>query len=333
MVPIDGPVREGVGLLGSPAFEIPRTVSRDATIDDHLQAPGELARRLAAKNRHNLATMGLFLLTHWLSFFAATLITTTAFDLTDRYGGALPVAAAMVLDVLFITFFGVLVERIATGFRPLTPQQCSIYDPYFWWHERYWKVMAETQPKLYNGTPFKPVLWRLLGVRIGRRVFDDGAIIPERTLVTIGDGCTLNAGSHIQAHSQEDGGFKSDYITIGAGVTLEISSWVHYGVTMGDGSELGPDAFLMKGSEVPPGARWVGNPAEELPQAPVAPPPCELPTPADVPAPLPDDALSSLEELLYVIEKDADALTAIPIPIPRRAGRHRARGRHEAGTR
>ena len=29
MVPIAGPVREGVGLLGSPCFEIPRTVERD----------------------------------------------------------------------------------------------------------------------------------------------------------------------------------------------------------------------------------------------------------------------------------------------------------------
>ena len=29
MIPIDGPVRENVGLLGSPAFEIPRMVDRD----------------------------------------------------------------------------------------------------------------------------------------------------------------------------------------------------------------------------------------------------------------------------------------------------------------
>ena len=33
MVPIDGPVREGVGLLGSPSFEIPRTVERDHQLD------------------------------------------------------------------------------------------------------------------------------------------------------------------------------------------------------------------------------------------------------------------------------------------------------------
>jgi hypothetical protein len=32
-----------------------------------------------------------------------------------------------------------------------------VYDPYFWWHERYWKLMAP-----------------LAGIRVGRRLFDDG---------------------------------------------------------------------------------------------------------------------------------------------------------------
>ena len=29
------------------------------------------------------------------------------------------------------------------------------------------------------GTPFKNLVWRLLGVRIGRRVFDDGCFLPS----------------------------------------------------------------------------------------------------------------------------------------------------------
>ncbi len=105
---------------------------------------------------------------------------------------------------------------------------------------------------------------RLLGVRLGSRVFDDGCAMPERTLVTIGDDCTLNAGSVIQCHSQEDGTFKSDRITIGAGCTLGVGALVHYGVTMGDGAVLAPDSFLMKGEEIPPHARWGGNPASEI---------------------------------------------------------------------
>jgi non-ribosomal peptide synthetase-like protein len=107
-------------------------------------------------------------------------------------------------------------------------------------------------------------MWRLLGVRIGRRVFDDGCGIPEKTLVTIGDDCTINAGSVIQCHSLEDGAFKSDYTRIGAGCTLGVGAFVHYGVTMGDGSVLDADAFLMKGEEPPPGTLWRGNPAGEV---------------------------------------------------------------------
>ena len=60
----------------------------------------------------------------------------------------------------------------------------------------------------------------MLGVRIGRRVFDDGCSITEKTLVTIGDDCTLGAGSVLQAHSMEDGVFKADHITIGSHCTV-----------------------------------------------------------------------------------------------------------------
>jgi acetyltransferase-like isoleucine patch superfamily enzyme len=57
--------------------------------------------------------------------------------------------------------------------------------------------------------------------------------------------------------------FKSDRITIGTGCTLGVGAFVHYGVTMGDGAVLAADSFLMKGEEVPPNARWGGNPATE----------------------------------------------------------------------
>src|SRR5262249_45682343 len=43
-----------------------------------------------------------------------------------------------------------------------------------------------------------------------------------------------------------------------------VGAMVHYGVTMGDGSVLAPDSFLMKGEEVPARARWGGNPAREM---------------------------------------------------------------------
>jgi non-ribosomal peptide synthetase-like protein len=263
MIPLDGKVREGVGLLGSPCFEIPRSVERDSRFD-HLRTGDELRRRLAAKNRYNLRTMGLLLLTQWLQVFALMVLGLAALNLYPVFG-PLTFTVFLVLSLVFNVAYSVLLEQAITRFRALRPQFRSIYDPYFWWHERYWKVGAvDENLTIFNGTPFKNVIWRLIGVRLGRRVFDDGVIVTEKTLTTIGDGCTLNAASKIQCHSMEDGTFKCDRSTLGAGCTLGVGALVHYGVTMGDGAVLAADSFLMKGSEVPAHERWGGNPATEL---------------------------------------------------------------------
>jgi non-ribosomal peptide synthetase-like protein len=99
---------------------------------------------------------------------------------------------------------------------------------------------------------------------MGRRVFDDGVYISEPTLTTIGDDCVLNNQSLILCESQEDGTFKSGRTEIGAACTIGVGAFVHYGVTMGEGSVLAADSFLMKGEYVPAHARWGGNPAREM---------------------------------------------------------------------
>jgi non-ribosomal peptide synthetase-like protein len=262
MIPLDGEVRTGVGLLGSPPFEIPRTVERDLAFD-YLREGGELRRRLHAKNRHNLRTMGVFLLGRWLHVFLVTVFSLAAFD---AYGGfaQLEMAFLFALSILVTPVYFVLLERCLRGWRRLEPRYCSIYDPYFWRHERLWKVPGEGYLHMFDGTPFKNLIWRGLGVKIGQRVFDDGCYMTERTLTTIGDDVMLNAGTKIQCHSQEDGTFKSDRTVIGNGCTVGVGAMVHYGVTMGERSVLAPDSFLMKGEEIPPHARWGGNPAREM---------------------------------------------------------------------
>jgi non-ribosomal peptide synthetase-like protein len=263
MVPLDGPVRDGVGLLGSPSFEIPRSVTTDDRFD-HLRTGEEFRRRLRAKNRHNLVTMGVFLAVRWMEAFVITLFAMAAWEFFSG-SEVLVTAGLTVVTLLFVLGYSIIIERALLRFGSLRPRYCSIYDPYFWWHERYWKLMAPPQAVgLFNGTPFKSLVWRLLGVRVGRRVFDDGCSIPERTLVTIGNDCTLGAGSMIQCHSMEDGIFKADHTVLEDGCTLGTDTLVHYGVTIGNGARLRPDSFLMKGEDVPPGARWGGNPARAL---------------------------------------------------------------------
>ena len=262
-VPVTGETREGVGLLGSPNFEIPRSVDRDRALE--IAHNEEILRPLllTAKNRHNLVTMGLYLAVRWVLAFGLLLLLTAVFGGYQEYG-AWVVAASAVGSPLAILAFWILVDRSVGWLQALEPDGCSIYHRNFWRHERYWKVPAFRYIQAYNGTPFKTMIWRLLGVKVGAKVFDDGCFITEKAFAEIGDNCTLNVGSTIQCHSQEDGGFKSDRTSIGAGCTLGVGAFVHYGVTIGDESVLSADSFLMKGQEMPPQTVWAGNPAQEV---------------------------------------------------------------------
>src|SRR5437899_11973891 len=116
MVPLDGKIREGVGLLGAPCFEIPRTVERDTQFD-HLRTGEALRRGLAAKNRYNLRTIGLFLFTRWVGVFLFALLYLAAIELYD----ALPHVVSPVLFALRIVTPAVsftLVHRCVDALHP-----------------------------------------------------------------------------------------------------------------------------------------------------------------------------------------------------------------------
>ena len=114
MIPLDGKVREGVGLLGSPPFEIPRTVERDQAVE---LDEDEQRRQLRAKNWHNLRTMGIFLFVRWLHVFLITAFALAAFD---SYGGfaQLQMGLLLAVSILITPVYFVLVERLIKRFPP-----------------------------------------------------------------------------------------------------------------------------------------------------------------------------------------------------------------------
>src|SRR3989442_8208339 len=127
MVPLDGNIRQGVGLLGSPPFEIPRSVERDSRYD-HLRTGEALRRGLAAKNRFNLRTIGIFLFTRWVGIFLVAVIDLTALQLFDVFAHTLT-AVLFALSVVVAAVCYALVERSVEALGPPPPNMCSIYDP------------------------------------------------------------------------------------------------------------------------------------------------------------------------------------------------------------
>jgi non-ribosomal peptide synthetase-like protein len=265
MVPIDGPLRENTGLLGSPCFEIPRSVMRDRC-GELYQDPDVLRERLRLKNRSNAVAIAMLLFAQGVMLFLMLGVLAKTFILYEHYGFLVLPTAIIVMTVVYVGY-SILLERASIGFRRLQPQSCSIYDSYYWTHERYWKFSFTNQSplmSLFNGTPFKSIIFRLLGVRVGRRLFDDGCWISEKTMTEIGDDCTLAGLGTLQGHSLEDGVFKSGLIRIGNRCSIGSNVFVHYDVETGDDVEVDPDSFVMKGEVLQSGTRWLGNPARQV---------------------------------------------------------------------
>jgi len=259
MAPIDGPIRENVGLLGSPAIVIPRAARRDIELLERLGG-AEKALRLRRKTLRNVATMGVLLASRWLIAFltiSSFALAAAIFGATDR----LAILSAAAIDAALTLLVLIVLERASLGFGRLRPEVATVYDPAFWRVERYWKLSDSPLFDLFAGTPMRNLVSRSLGVRIGCMVFDDGCVITEHTLAAIGDEANLNEASVVQSHSLEEGVFKSDNIVVEAGCAIGAGALVHYGVTMRQNTVLDAGSFLMKGEITPPDSHWGGNPA------------------------------------------------------------------------
>src|SRR2546421_7208615 len=117
MVPLDGKIREGVGLLGAPCFEIPRSVERDSQFD-HLRTGEALRRGLAAKNRYNLRTIGIFLFTRWVGVFLFALFYLAALELFYDLWAHTVMAVLFALSAVVAAIYDALVARCFYALGP-----------------------------------------------------------------------------------------------------------------------------------------------------------------------------------------------------------------------
>jgi non-ribosomal peptide synthetase-like protein len=112
-----------------------------------------------------------------------------------------------------------------------------------------------------QGTPFLPWYLRLMGARIGRRVYIDTTGFLEWDLVELGDRAALNEDCIMQTHLFEDRVLKASKLRIGADCVVGAASVVLYDAEMQDGARLDALSLVMKGETLPAGTAWLGSPA------------------------------------------------------------------------
>lgn len=122
-------------------------------------------------------------------------------------------------------------------------------------------------------TAWMPMIWRLLGSKIGKNVTMRGLCITETDLVTIGHGVIIEPGAIVQPHTLENRVIKTNPVRIGSGAKLGSDCCVLRGAVIGDSVTLQPGTLIMAHDVLPANSSWIGCPAQfhseaELEQAP-----------------------------------------------------------------
>jgi len=110
-------------------------------------------------------------------------------------------------------------------------------------------------------TPFINVFHRLMGMRIGRRVQINTAVIGDSNLIEIGDDSVIGGDVTLVAHAAAHGVFVTAPVRIGHRVTVGLMAVILPGVTLGDGAVILPNSVVEMGTRVGPGETWGGIPA------------------------------------------------------------------------
>ena len=113
-----------------------------------------------------------------------------------------------------------------------------------------------------QGTPWLPVIMRLLGVKTGKRIYMDTTDITEFDMVTIGDDAALNADCGPQTHLFEDRVMKVGSVKIGARCSIGSGTIILYDSELGDDTHIEALSLVMKGERLSPGTDWTGSPVK-----------------------------------------------------------------------
>ena len=128
-------------------------------------------------------------------------------------------------------------------------------EQYPMWTWKVWRTEAITSifealatPYLLvnlEGTPFLPFLFRLMGVRVGKRVWMNTADITEFDMVTLRDDCAFNTFSGPQTHLFEDRVMKIGKVDIGERSSIGAGSVVLYNSRIENNCKVGALSLVM----------------------------------------------------------------------------------------
>ena len=111
-----------------------------------------------------------------------------------------------------------------------------------------------------TGTAWLPVILRLFGTKIGKRVWLNTTDITEYDMVSIGSDTAMNEDSGPQTHLFEDRVMKIGSIKIGDRCSIGSRTIILYDTVMANDVKVDALSLIMKGEVLSDGTSWTGSP-------------------------------------------------------------------------
>ncbi len=163
------------------------------------------------------------------------------------------------VELLLAFILPILFKRIVMG--KVRPGEYPLWGLFFlrWWITE--RVVHMSPLSLFTGTPLFAPYARALGAKIGRNCLIRTGLLHCMDLIEIGDGTSVDIGTHIYAYEVRDGLLILDKVTIGKDCYVGANSVIMPGSGMEDEALLGNQSLLSDGSKIPRGQAWTGSPS------------------------------------------------------------------------
>ncbi len=260
--PKNAALKPGQTWMGSPALLLPARETSGG-FPERLTFRPSVPRRLGRGLVEGLRIV----LPLALIIASGYLIVVLILPLAAANGWGLRVANALALAgcVYGVGMYLIVVALKWILVRRYRPRAAPMWTPFVWISEAvtnlYESLAVPNFLDLLRGTPMLPWALRLLGARVGQRVYLNTTDLTEFDCVRIGDEAELNAWCGPQTHLFEDRVMKIGRVDIGNRVTVGVRSTILYDTQVGDDVRLGPLTLVAKGERLPAATRWEGSPA------------------------------------------------------------------------
>ncbi len=148
--------------------------------------------------------------------------------------------------------------------KPIKAPAVSFKSIPWYVHAALTLIVRYTILEIITPTPYQQLYYRLMGMKIGRKVWINSAAIADPSLISLEDNVTIGGSASLMAHYAQGGNLVIEPVRICQGATIGMRAIIMGGVEVGARAKVLAGSFVLPNTKIPPGETWGGIPARKL---------------------------------------------------------------------